>query len=54
MTTTDGKRSWSTIGVASDVLEASCIALTDSIEYKLMLDEQDGIAILSNESEKER
>ena len=33
---TDGKTTWSTVGVSSDIIEASLIALTDSIEYKLI------------------
>lgn len=33
---TDGKDIWTTVGVSSDIIEASCIALTDSIEYKLL------------------
>ncbi|MHB1484599.1 MAG: citramalate synthase [Saccharofermentanales bacterium] len=33
---TDGKDIWSTIGVSTDILEASWIALVDSLEYKLM------------------
>ncbi len=32
---TDGKESWSTIGVSENIIEASLIALKDSIEYKL-------------------
>ena len=32
---TDGKTSWSTVGVSKDIIEASFKALTDSIEYKL-------------------
>ena len=39
MTSTDGETVWSTVGVSGDVLEASWIALTDAIEYKLLLDE---------------
>ena len=31
----DGERSWTTIGVSTDIIEASWIALVDSIEYKL-------------------
>jgi 2-isopropylmalate synthase len=31
----DGSESWTTIGVSSDVIEASWIALVDSVEYKL-------------------
>ena len=33
---TDGKESWSTVGVSRDVVQASWIALVDSIEYKLI------------------
>jgi len=33
---TDGDSIWSTIGVSTDILEASWIALVDSLEYKLM------------------
>lgn len=35
---TDGIRSWCTVGVSSDVMEASYIALCDSFEYKLIKD----------------
>ena len=35
---TDGKESWSTVGVSKDVIKASWIALVDSIEYKLIKD----------------
>jgi len=35
---TDGSTSWTTLGVSSDVIEASLQALIDSIEYKLMID----------------
>ena len=35
ITTTDGKTSWTTVGVSNDVIEASWLALVDSIEYKL-------------------
>ncbi len=34
----DGKRSWSTVGVSSNVIEASWQALVDSMEYKLHKD----------------
>ncbi len=40
MTTTDGRNVWSTVGVSTDVIEASWIALVDAIEYKLLLDER--------------
>jgi 2-isopropylmalate synthase len=34
---TDGKRTWGTVGVSTNVIEASWFALLDSIEYKLMV-----------------
>ncbi len=34
--TTDGESSWTTVGVSENVIEASLIALTDSLEYALM------------------
>ncbi|MGI6432798.1 MAG: citramalate synthase [Sphaerochaetaceae bacterium] len=34
--TSDGEHFWSTVGVSTDIIEASWIALVDSIEYKLM------------------
>lgn len=36
----DKTASWTTLGVSSDVIEASLQAMTDAIEYKLMKDEQ--------------
>jgi len=33
---TDGQRSWSTVGVSADIIEASRAALVDSIEYMLI------------------
>ena len=38
MESTDGKRVWSTVGYSSNIIEASFIALSDSIEYLLMLE----------------
>ena len=38
ITSSDGRQSWTTAGVSGDILEASRIALTDSIEYKLIDD----------------
>ena len=35
---TDGRRSWNTVGVSADIIDASRIALADSIEYKLICD----------------
>ncbi len=34
----DGTDSWTTVGVSNDIIEASWIALVDSIEYKLIKD----------------
>jgi 2-isopropylmalate synthase len=39
---TDGHRTWSTVGVSDNILEASWEALVDSMEYKLMLDAAPG------------
>ncbi len=36
--TTDGADSWTTVGVSSDLVEASWLALVDSFEYKLIKD----------------
>jgi 2-isopropylmalate synthase len=38
ITSTDGRREWSTVGVSTDVIEASWLALRDSIELKLSRD----------------
>jgi 2-isopropylmalate synthase len=35
---TDGKSSWGTVGVSDNIIEASWLALTDSLEYKLLQD----------------
>ena len=35
----DGADIWNTVGVSRDIIEASLIALTDAIEYKLIKDE---------------
>lgn len=40
--TSDGEHLWSTVGVSPDVIEASWLALTDSFEYKLILDAENG------------
>ena len=37
---TDGEHTWRTVGVSADILEASFIALSDSIEYKLTLEKE--------------
>jgi len=36
----DGARSWNTVGVSGNIIEASWEALVDGVEYKLFLDEQ--------------
>ncbi len=33
---TDGMRTWTTVGVSTDIIQASWLALVDSIEYRLM------------------
>ena len=33
---TDGERTWSTVGASSNIIEASWQALTDSMEYALL------------------
>jgi hypothetical protein len=35
---TDGRRRWGTVGLSSNVVEASWQALVDSVEYKLHKD----------------
>ncbi len=35
---TDGANTWQTVGVSSDIVEASWLALVDSVEYKLIKD----------------
>ncbi|MDR1575358.1 MAG: citramalate synthase [Treponema sp.] len=35
---TDGQRTWNTVGVSADIIDASRAALVDSIEYKLIGD----------------
>jgi 2-isopropylmalate synthase len=38
ISSTDGRNSWSTVGVSEDIIDASRSALVDSIEYKLFED----------------
>jgi len=38
----DGTETWGTVGVSENVIEASWLALVDSISYKLMKDEKGG------------
>jgi 2-isopropylmalate synthase len=35
---TDGQERWGTIGVSTNIIEASWLALIDSLMYKLMMD----------------
>jgi 2-isopropylmalate synthase len=37
---TDGRESWTTIGVSTDIINASWQALVDAMEYKLMRDQE--------------
>ncbi len=37
----DGAKIWGTVGVSSNIIEASWEALVDSVEYKLFLDEEE-------------
>jgi 2-isopropylmalate synthase len=36
--TTDGEKVWTTVGVSTDIINASMQALADSMEYKLLMD----------------
>jgi len=36
---TDGKKKWGTVGVSENIIQASWMALVDSLEYKLMKDQ---------------
>ncbi len=38
----DGIRTWETIGVSENIIEASWRALVDSVDYKLLLEEEKG------------
>jgi 2-isopropylmalate synthase len=40
ITSRDGHAWWNTVGVATDIIDASWQALVDSITYKLFRDEQ--------------
>ena len=39
----DGKMKWDTVGVSENIIEASWQALVDSIDYKLLKEEEEGI-----------
>lgn len=47
---TDGEKVWGTIGVSTNIIEASWVALTDSIEYFLMEYEKDMALVKENEA----
>ena len=36
----DGEKTWGTVGVSENIIEASWEALVDSVEYKLFLEEE--------------
>ena len=40
ITSTDGRSSWTTVGVSTDVIEASWTALKDSFEFRLCANDQ--------------
>jgi 2-isopropylmalate synthase len=48
--TTDGEDIWTTVGVSTDIIDASWIALVDSIEYKFTKDAENGVG--DNKKEK--
>jgi 2-isopropylmalate synthase len=35
---TDGERSWTTVGASTNIIEASWIALSDGVEYFILTD----------------
>ncbi len=41
--TTDGASVWTTVGASADIIEASWRALADSVEYKLLCDDRNGV-----------
>lgn len=45
ITSTDGEHVWTTIGVSCDIIEASWIALVDSIEYKLCRETEQNVLV---------
>ena len=40
---TNGTESWTTVGVSQNVIEASLIALVDSLEYAIMMNERKAV-----------
>ena len=45
---TDGERSWSTVGASANIIEASWIALADSVEYFILTESEHGIGEETN------
>jgi len=45
ISSTDGSQTWTTIGVSGNIIEASLMALIDSIEYKLMKAGINGVSL---------
>ena len=50
---TDNKMTWTCVGVSNDIIEASLIALIDSIEYKLSLCEEEEMKNVCNDNDTE-
>jgi 2-isopropylmalate synthase len=48
---TDGQRNWTTVGVSTDIIEASFAALVDSLEYRLCFSLQDSECALPTASQ---
>jgi 2-isopropylmalate synthase len=44
ITSGDMRETWGTVGVADNIIEASWLALVDSVEYKLRADSRQGLA----------
>jgi len=44
ITSGDGRETWGTVGVADNIIEASWLALVDSVEYKLRADQRRSVA----------
>ena len=44
ITSGDTRETWGTVGVADNIIEASWLALVDSVEYKLRADDRRGQA----------
>jgi 2-isopropylmalate synthase len=49
---TDGKESWTTVGVSDNILEASYLALADGVRYKLLKDRAQAPSVLAQATAK--